>query len=88
MNLFGLLRPRKTSAAAARERLHFVLSHERAGRDAPDYMPRLQRDILEAIGKYVTVAQEGVAVRMTRINGTARLEVSIELPQQRLRSRS
>lgn len=88
MNLLGLLRRRRTSADSARERLHFVLSHERAGRDAPDFLPRLQGDILAAIAKYVTVAQDGVAVRMTRLNGASRLEVSIELPPQPLHGRS
>ena len=81
MSLFGFFPKRDTaSASAAKERLSFVLSHERAGRDAPDYLPRLQKDILAAIAKYVPIPEENVAVRMAREDGTSRLEVNIDLP--------
>lgn len=81
MSLFGLFRRRESKpAAAAKERLSFVLSHERAGRDAPDYLPRLQKDILAAIAKYVPIAEEHVSVRMAQDGGASRLEVNIDLP--------
>lgn len=82
MNLFGLFKRRETPAATARERLHFVLSHERAGRDAPDFMPRLQEDILAAIRRYVPVGDDRVSVRMARLNGTSRLEVNVDIPPE------
>lgn len=80
MSLFGLFRRREAPAAAAKERLRFVLQHERAGREAPDYLPRLQKDILAAIARYVSVEDDQVSVRMTQDGGNARLEVNIELP--------
>ncbi|HLW27943.1 MAG TPA: cell division topological specificity factor MinE [Kiloniellales bacterium] len=80
MSFFGFFRKRDSTASAAKERLSFVLSHERAGRDAPDYLPRLQKDILAAIAKYVPIPDENVAVRMAQEDGTARLEVNIDLP--------
>lgn len=82
MSLFGLFRRNTTPARAARERLHFVLSHERAGRDAPDYLPRLQHDIIEAIRRYVEIEGDQVQVRMNRAGDTAKLEVNIDLPPQ------
>lgn len=80
MSLLGLFRRQRSPAATAKERLHFVLSHERAGRDAPDFMPRLQEDILAAIRKYVAVGPEKVTVRMARLNGVSRLEVNVDVP--------
>jgi len=80
MSLFGLFRRREAPAVAAKERLRFVLQHERAGRDSPDYLPRLQKDILAAIAKYVAVDDDQVTVRMSQDGAGARLEVNIELP--------
>lgn len=80
MNLLSLFRRREPPAAAAKERLRFVLSHERAGRDAPDYLPRLQKDIIAAIAKYVAIEEDHVSVRMAQEGGSSRLEVNIELP--------
>lgn len=82
MSLFGLFKRRDTAASAAKERLSFVLSHERAGRDAPDYLPRLQKDILAAISKYVPIREDHVSVRMAQEEGAARLEVNIDLPSR------
>ncbi|MGH7062023.1 MAG: cell division topological specificity factor MinE, partial [Stellaceae bacterium] len=43
MGLFNyLFAPRPKSASIAKERLKIVLAHERAGRDAPEFLPRLQ----------------------------------------------
>src|SRR3546814_16076761 len=80
MSLLGLFRRLPTSAATAKERLHFVLSHERAGRDAPDLMPRLQEDILAPIRKYVPFGPEMVTVRMARLANPSRHEGTGDLP--------
>ena len=79
MSLLRLFRRRPTPAATAKERLHFVLSHERADRETPDYLPRLKRDILHAIRRYVSVDENRISVRMARVGGNARLEVNIDL---------
>jgi cell division topological specificity factor len=40
LNLF--FSPHRHSASIAKERLKIVLAHERAGRHAPDFLPKLQ----------------------------------------------
>ncbi|HZS84570.1 MAG TPA: cell division topological specificity factor MinE [Stellaceae bacterium] len=73
--LFGR---RQASASIAKERLQLVLAHERAGRDAPDFLPALQRDLLAVIGKYVEIREDLVRVTIGRQNGASVLEINVE----------
>ena len=86
MSLLDLFRrPRRpaASAATAKERLQIVLAHERAGRDSPDYLPLLKRDILAAVEKYTSVDMSKVEVRIQRGIDVSSLEVNVELPGSR-----
>ncbi|MET4697821.1 cell division topological specificity factor [Constrictibacter sp. MBR-5] len=82
MNLLSLFRrhQEKTPAAAAKDRLTILLSHERSDLTRPDYLPMLQKDIIAAIRKYVDVDDNKVDVKLERAEGMAMLEVDIELP--------
>ena len=84
MSLFGFtLRPRRAaSAKTAKDRLQILLAHERrGGAETPDYLPALQRDIMEAIRKYVKIGDDDVNVRMDRRDDVSSLEINIELPE-------
>ncbi|KUM04540.1 cell division topological specificity factor MinE [Chromobacterium subtsugae] len=72
---------RQKSAAIARERLQIILAHERNGRDAPDYLPALQRELMEVISKYVAVNLEDIKVQVERQDDYEVLEVNIVLPE-------
>jgi cell division topological specificity factor len=82
MNLFSFLRrsPARGSAATAKERLQILLAHERQDRSRPDYLPLLQKDILEVIKKYVQVASDKVQIKLQRGAEISTLEIDIELP--------
>lgn len=69
-----------TSADTAKERLQILLSHERVDRSGPDYLPLLQRDILEVIQKYMRVGKDGVDIKLERGVDLSTLEINIELP--------
>ncbi len=69
---------RQPSAGIAKERLQLVLAHERAGRDAPEFLPALQRDLLAVIGKYVEIRDELVRVNLAKQNGASVLEINVE----------
>lgn len=69
-----------TSAEAAKERLQILLSHERTDRSSPDYLPMLQRDILEVIKRYMTVGGDSVDIKLERGDELSTLEINIELP--------
>ncbi|MCW3481167.1 cell division topological specificity factor MinE [Neisseriaceae bacterium JH1-16] len=73
---------RQKSAEIARERLQIILAHERNGRTGtPDYLPALQRELMEVISKYVRVNQDDIKVQLERQDDMDVLEVNIVLPE-------
>lgn len=84
MNLFRLFRSRRQpSAPEAKERLKILLAHERAGTGQPEYLPRLHRDILKAVGKYVEIDNDKIQVTLSSEGNVSKLAVDIELPSTR-----
>ncbi len=69
----------KKTASAAKERLQIVIAHERTQRNAPEYLPRLQQELLEVIQRYVMVDQKDVRVQVERSSGYEVLELNITL---------
>ena len=81
MALFGLFSgKKKTSAAAARERLQILISHEGQNRQGPDFLPDLQRDILNVVKRYVAIRDDHVSVRLDRTGDASVLELNVTLP--------
>lgn len=81
MSFFGLFgRKAPPSASMARERLKIVMSHERAGLKGPDYLPKLHKDLVRVVRKYIQVGDDKVSVRVEDSGLVNRLEVNIELP--------
>ncbi len=81
MSFLDIFRRRpEASASIAKERLQLILQHERAGRDDPEFLPRLQKDLLAVIGKYVAIREDHLAVSVQRNSHSAVLEINIELP--------
>ena len=80
MRLFNLLfSPPRHSAAIAKERLKIVLAHERAGRSAPDFLPRLQKELIDVVGRYVEIRDDMIRVNLGKSGETSTLEINIEL---------
>ena len=52
MNLFDFFRGRQkqSSASVAKERLQIIVAHERGQRTTPDYLPALQKELVEVKG--------------------------------------
>ena len=82
MNIFDFFRERKkeTPASIAKERLSIIVAHERGQRSQPDYLPKLQQELLEVIRKYVDVAQDQVEVQLENTGSCSVLELNITLP--------
>jgi cell division topological specificity factor len=84
MGLLSFLKKRKPeSASIAKERLLILVSQERARRGGPDYLPLLQRELLEVIRKYVNVDNEAVQIRLDRDGDQDVLELNVLLPDTR-----
>ena len=85
MSIFNYLRRRPSSAASvAKERLQIIISHERTQRSAPDYLPKLQEEILAVIAKYVRISRDQVSVNLERLGDNAVLELNITMPDKTL----
>jgi cell division topological specificity factor len=72
---------RNQTAAIAKERLQILVAHERSERNKPDYLPKLQQELLEVIRKYVNVETDAIQVRMEQDDQREVLELNITLPE-------
>jgi len=85
MSIFNYFRKQSPSASVAKERLQIIISHERAQRNTPDYLPKLQEEILAVIAKYVPIDREQVVVSLDRADdNSAVLELNITMPEEAL----
>lgn len=86
MSLLNFFRgKRETSAKLAKERLQIIIAHERAqlrdgAREGHDFLPKLEKELLEVIRRYVQVDDEAVKVKLEREDGVEVLELNIVLP--------
>jgi cell division topological specificity factor len=71
--------PRSESAAVARERLKIVLAHERSSRDTPDFLPALQKELLDVVSRYIEIRPEMIRVNLGKSGETSLLEINVEL---------
>jgi cell division topological specificity factor len=78
--ILNYFRRPEESAKCAKERLQIIIAHERGNRDKPDYLPSLQKDVLDVIAKYVKVKKDDVKIDLERQQGCSILEVNIVLP--------
>jgi len=77
-----LLGQKKTSASVAKDRLQLILINERGhGGVTPEYLPRLQKELVEVISRYVKIDPNDIKVNLDRQNSLEVLEVKIEMPQ-------
>jgi cell division topological specificity factor len=80
MRLLDLLFPeRRNSAAVAKDRLKIVLAHERASRDAPEFLPALQKELLEVVGRYVEIRSDMLHINVGKSGDTSLLEINVEI---------
>jgi cell division topological specificity factor len=73
---------KKKSASLAKERLQIIVAHQRTQRNTPDYLPQMQKDILEVIRKYVEVDIDQVSVQLEQKDDSLSvLELNVTLPE-------
>ena len=73
---------KQKTASMAKERLSLIIAHERDGNRAPDFLPALQRELIEVISKYVNVGIDDIKVQLEKQDNCEILEVNITLPEQ------
>lgn len=78
---FPLIRRNKLgTASVAKERLQIIISHERSQRGTPEFLPRLQQEVLDVIRKYVAIEEQDLQVDIEQGEGCSILEFNITLP--------
>ena len=83
MGIFDFLSQRnKNTASVAKDRLRILIQQERSLRGAPDYLPLLQRELLEVIRKYINVDIDAVKVDLHKDGGNELLDISVTLPDK------
>lgn len=86
MGLFSFFKTekKKDTASLAKERLQILIAHEHSDKNkkAPDYLPKLQEEILEVIRKYVHVDEDDVNVNVEKGDDFDVLELNITLPEE------
>lgn len=74
---------KKTSASVAKERLSIILARETApGGNSPDFIPKLQQELMEVISRYVKLDPKDLRINIERQDNLEVLEVKIELPEK------
>ncbi|MCS4502523.1 Cell division topological specificity factor [wastewater metagenome] len=72
---------KRRSASVAKERLQIIVARERSGRGGPDYLPKLQEELLSVIRKYVQVSDDAVRMEVEHEGNCDVLELNITLPE-------
>ena len=72
----------KNTASTAKNRLQILIQQERSLRNAPDYLPVLQRELLEVIRKYINVDADAVKVDLHKDGDSELLDISVALPEK------
>ena len=68
------------TAAAAKERLQIVLAHERISRKGEDFLPKLQKEIIDLVARHVAIDASRVNVSLERGGDLSTLAIAVELP--------
>jgi len=86
MSLLSFFRgQKKTSASVPRDRLQLILINELGDGVTHDYLPRLQKELVEVISRYVKINPDDIKVNLERQDSLEILEVKIEMPQPEVR---
>ena len=73
----------ESSAESAKQRLSVVLISDRAGRDTPDYMPKLRQEIFEVLKKYIKIdSEQDVEFNIANKDNTSIMEMSVSLKRE------
>jgi cell division topological specificity factor len=82
MNFFDFFRSTsRSSASMAKERLQIIVAHERRQAQSPDFLPRMQRDILEVVRKYIPITEEQIKLSIDKRGDFEVLELNISLSE-------
>jgi len=71
----------KSSASVAKERLQILVAHDRISSRGPDYLPKMQQELLAVIRKYIAIEDDKVQVNLEQQGTASVLELNVMLPE-------
>src|SRR3546814_14672347 len=83
MGMFDFLKAKKNTASIAKDRLRIIIAQERTNRAGPDYLPLLQRELLDVIRQYVSVDDDAVKVDVVQAGEHDVRDSAVALPDRR-----
>ncbi|QRN41422.1 MAG: cell division topological specificity factor MinE [Neisseriaceae bacterium] len=84
MSIFNFLFGKKeNSANIAKDRLQIIIAQERGKSQAPDYLPMLQKELMEVLAKYVQISSDDIKINHDTKDGIDVLELNIILPDDK-----
>lgn len=72
----------KKSASVAKERLQIIVAHQRGTSAQPDYMMKMQQEVLAVIRKYVEIDDEMIKFDIEQNDDCSILEMNVTLPER------
>ncbi len=80
-----LLGEKKKSNEVAKDRLKLILVRDRETDNATaDFLPQLQRELIEVISKYIKVNPDDIKVNLDKQDSLEVLEVKIEMSAEEM----
>lgn len=70
---------RKNTASIAKERLQIIVAHERRRSPSVDFLPLLQKDLLEVVRKYIHIDEDQIKLSVEKNGDCEVLELNIAL---------
>lgn len=80
MALLSFLFPQAEDGHRAKERLQIIIARERSGRDGPDFLPALHKELIAVISKYTKVNADDIKISLDRQGNLEVLDVNVVLP--------
>lgn len=83
LDLFSFFRQKKPSSAEiAKERLQIIVAHGGRTASSQDFLPRLEKDILEVVRKYIKISEDQINVSLDKEDDCEMLGINISLSER------
>ena len=81
IDYFRKMRKPSQSALIAKERLQIIVAHESVATDDPDFIRKLQDEMLDVICKYININRNQVRVQLEQRGEHSVLELNVTLDE-------